>query len=323
MLTNFPVSAKAPAAAAVLAKNGLIQGYFRYTVGTRSLRELAKLWWQIARWRPQVLVYLGAARGIETAQRDWKFFRLCGIRRQVGVPLTEEMQANLEQAEHGGALEPEFERLARNLVELGDARVTSREAWDLRLTEAETSRARRALAAAAGRPILAVSVGTKVQAKDWGRHNWRELLRVVGAAHPEFVVAMTGAIEEFDASEYVAQGWREGAGPEALAINLCGTLTPRESAACFAQSKVFLGHDSGPMHLAATVGTPCVAVFAARNIPRVWYPQGDQHRVIYHAVNCMGCHLETCITERKKCLTSITVDEVARELYAALRLSPA
>jgi ADP-heptose:LPS heptosyltransferase len=72
------------------------------------------------------------------------------------------------------------------------------------------------------------------------------------------------------------------------------------------------------MHLAATVGTPCVAIFAARNIPRVWFPYGSGHRVVYHEVDCMGCKLETCIVEKKKCLTSITVAEVAMEVETAL-----
>jgi len=101
-------------------------------------------------------------------------------------------------------------------------------------------------------------------------------------------------------------------------INLCGQLTPRESAAVFARSRIFIGHDSGPMHLAAAVNTPCVAIFAARNIPRVWFPYGEQHRVLYHHVDCAGCELETCIVQKKKCLTSITVDEVLSEIRAVL-----
>jgi ADP-heptose:LPS heptosyltransferase len=72
------------------------------------------------------------------------------------------------------------------------------------------------------------------------------------------------------------------------------------------------------MHLAAAVQTPCVAVFAARNIPRVWFPYGKQHRVVYHKVDCAGCGLETCIIERKKCITSITVEEVLAQVRAAL-----
>jgi len=69
MLTNVPVSTKAAAAAAILEGSGLIQGYVRYSAGTRSVGELARLWWTIARWRPEVLVYLAGARGVDAARR--------------------------------------------------------------------------------------------------------------------------------------------------------------------------------------------------------------------------------------------------------------
>lgn len=316
MLTNFPVSVKAPAAAAILADNGLVQGYFRYAVATRSVRELLRLWWSLVRWRPEALVYLGPARGVEAARRDARFFRLCGIGEQVGVPLTEEMQVHLVQGD--GALEPECERLARNLAEFGDARVGEKEAWDLRLTDVERARATEALSVAGHRPVLAVSVGTKVQSKDWGRENWRALLARLGQMYPEHGLALMGAAEESQASEFAAAGWREGAGAGSVIINLCGRLTPRESAACFGRARLFLGHDSGPMHLAAAVGTTCVAIFAARNLPRVWFPYGERHRVVYHEVSCMGCGLETCIVEKKRCLTSIGVEEVVTEVRAVL-----
>jgi ADP-heptose:LPS heptosyltransferase len=309
MLTNFPVSVKAPAAKAILADNGLIHGYFRYVVGTRSVKELAALWWTLLCWRPEVLVYLGPRRGVAAARRDAQFFRLCGMRWQVGVPVNDEMQNWLLQPETG-QFEPESERLVRNISELGDAGIDSPAAWDLRLTAGEDARAAEALKPAGERPVLAVSVGTKVQSKDWGRENWRALLERLGSAFPECALALAGVQEENEASEFAADGWRAGAGDGACVVNLCGALTPRESAAVFARAKLFLGHDSGPMHLAAAVGTPCVAIFAARNIPRVWFPHGDRHRVIYHEVDCMGCGLETCIVQKKKCLTSITIEEV-------------
>lgn len=315
MLTNFPVNVKAPPAAAILEHSGLVHGYFRYAVGTRSPRVVLALWWQLLRWRPQVVVYLGSKRGVASAQRDAKFFRLCGLPRLIGVPDTEDMQENRwQQAEK--ALEPEGARLARNIAELGDARLDDPASWDLHLTEAELARAREALAGLAGRPIVAVSVGTKVQSKDWGRENWRALLNRVAALYPGYALALSGAPEESEASEFAAEGWRSASSQPV--VNLCGRLTPRESAAAFAQARVFLGHDSGPMHLAAAVQTPCVAIFAARNKPRVWFPYGNQHRVVYHQTDCWGCGLETCTIERKKCLTSITVDEVVVEVRAIL-----
>jgi hypothetical protein len=116
LLTNFPVNVKAPPAAAILENTNLVHGYFRYAARTRSPQELFSLWWQLLRWRPEVLIYMGPARGVESASRDARFFRLCGISRLIGVPVTEDMQQNRwQQSEQ--ALEPEGERLTRNLAQ--------------------------------------------------------------------------------------------------------------------------------------------------------------------------------------------------------------
>ena len=315
MLTNVPVNSKAPSAAAVLDRTGLVDSYFEYPLKTRSLRELVSLWWRLVLWRPQVVVYLAASRGINAAKRDARFFKLCGIPRQVGVPLTDAMQKNL-LAEGDGSLEPEANRLLRNLSSLGDGRVNSPASWDLRLTQAEIAKARELLAPSEGMALIAVSVGTKVQSKDWGAANWRALLLEMAKLYQGYALVMCGAAEEFAVSEAAAEGW--SATSPNTAINLCGKLTPRESAAVFAEAKIFIGHDSGPMHLAAAVQTPCVAIFSARTKPRVWFPYGTQHRVVYHQVDCWGCRLETCVIEKKKCLTSISVAEVMAEIGAVL-----
>ncbi len=317
MLTNFPVNVKAPPAAAILENTDLIHGYFRYAAGTRSFRELFRLWSQLLRWRPEVLVYMAASRGIAPARRDAAFFRLCGIRRFVGVPLTLGMQEN-HWTDTDQAFEPEAVRLARNLAELGDASLDNPVSWDLQLTPDENARAKEVLISTVGFPLMAVSVGTKRQSKDWGRENWRNLLAKLSAEYPGYALALCGASDESEASEFAAGGWRQSSSNPDLVVNLCGLLTPRESAAVLSQAQIFIGHDSGPMHLAAAVQTPCVAIFSARNKPRVWFPYGKQHRVLYHKVDCWGCNLEICVTERKKCLTSITVDEVLAQVHHLL-----
>jgi heptosyltransferase-3 len=316
LLTNFPVNVKAAAAAAILENTDLIHGYFHYVAGTRNPLELFPLWWELARWRPQILVYLGAKRGIESARRDAAFFRLCGIQRLIGVPLTEDMQQNRWQ-EREQSFEPEADRLSRNIAELGNANLDGPESWDLHLTSAEYGKAAEVLQPVVGRPLIAVSVGTKRQSKDWGRENWRSLLSTLVQRYPNYALVLVGSSEESEASEYAADGWRQHTTP-APTVNLCGCLSPRESAAVLARASIFLGHDSGPMHLASAVQTPCVAVFSARNKPRVWFPYGKQHRVLYHRVDCWGCNLETCIVEKKKCLTSISPDEVLAQIETLL-----
>ncbi len=312
LLTNSPVSTKAPAAAAVLDGSGLIGSYERYTIGMRNPLDLLALAWRIRRFRPDALIYLAASRGVSVARRDANFFRwMCGIRTSIGVPLTEDMQQPREDA--SGASEPEASRLARNLSTLGDAALEDPGSWSLRLTSSEQARADGELLPLAGKQFIAVSVGTKVQAKDWGPPNWRALLERLTQIYPGMGLVLAGAPEESAASEFAAAAWT--AGP---VINLCGKLTPRESAAAFSRAALFIGHDSGPMHLAASVQTPCVAIFAARNKPRVWFPFGGQHRILYHRVDCWGCGLETCLEQRRKCLLSITVDEVVNAVREAL-----
>jgi ADP-heptose:LPS heptosyltransferase len=188
--------------------------------------------------------------------------------------------------------------------------------WDLGLTLDEHKRAAEALEPVQGRPLLACCVGTKVQAKDWGADNWRSVLATLAAELPQYGLVLVGAGEETAVSDRVAAAWT------GRSVNLCGKLLPRESAAVLARAKLFVGHDSGPMHLAAAVGTPCVAVFAARNKPRTWFPWGSQHEVIYHRTDCWGCDLETCIEQKKKCLTSILPAEVLGVVHRVLaRLS--
>lgn len=324
LLTSFPPNAKAPASSAVLEGTGLTHGYFRYNYGTRNVVELIRLWWQLLRWRPDVLVYMSGRSSIAAARRNALFLKLCGAPHMVGVPLTEEMQhcrrepdlAEVTAYERGQMYEHESARLVRNLAELGDARLDDPESWDLRLTPAERVRAAEALASLSGAPFFAVSFGTKNQSNDWEPQNWHALLARMAVAYPGHGLVLCGAPVEAELSEAAAGIWRQHS--QHSALNLCGQLSPRESAAVFERAQAFLGHDSGPMHLAAAVQTPCVGIYGSRNFAGIWFPYGKKHRVLYHHVDCEGCRLQTCIVEQKKCVLSITADEVLAALAKTL-----
>jgi ADP-heptose:LPS heptosyltransferase len=48
-----------------------------------------------------------------------------------------------------------------------------------------------------------------------------------------------------------------------------------------AGSRVFIGHDSGPLHLAASVGVVCVGLYGNRHQPRMWHPCRSGHHIIH------------------------------------------
>ena len=311
-LTNLISNAKASHMSAIVGDSGLIQDYISYPPGLRNIRQITKLRAQIRSVRPDILVYLAAPRGQIQAFRDALFFKSCGISRLIGIPYTKNLQYN-KWLPDKQCYEHEAARLARCVSSLGDARLDDPRSWNLHLTDLEKARAEEMLSRIdVGARIIACCVGAKVDVKNWGMKNWQILIGDLFRDYNEAVLMFVGAKTEFGESEVIGQFW------SGQKVNLCGALTPRESAAALSKAEVFIGHDGGPMHLAATVGTPCVAIFSARNKPGTWFPFGSGHRVIYHKTECYGCGLEVCELEKKKCITSIRVDEVMAAVHELL-----
>jgi heptosyltransferase-3 len=302
MLTNRPVHVKAPSVRSVIGESGLVHDYINYTVGTRNLSELARMWWQIRQYAPDILIYLAAPRGEKAIKRDQSFFRLCGIRTIIGAPLGD--LASPRYNEQTGMWEHEALRLTRTIAPLGDANPSDLANWDLKWTDAELREANETLAPLGGQQFLVAGIGTKMQAKDWGVEKWGALIRQMALRFPRHALVFVGAKDDSELSDRVAGGW------QGETLNLCGRLAPRETAAVLRHAELFLGPDSGPMHLAAAVGTPCAIAFSARGKPGPWYPYGAGHQVVYHKTDCYGCNLETCIEQQRKCLESIQVDEM-------------
>lgn len=76
-------------------------------------------------------------------------------------------------------------------------------------------------------------------------------------------------------------------------------------------------NDSGPMHLAAALGVPCVALFGPTD-PRRTAPAGAGHRVLSTARWCSPCFRRRCPLLHHRCLRDLTVDQVAAACGAAL-----
>jgi hypothetical protein len=306
VLTNCPVSSKAPPVSSVLTGTGLVHGFFHYPLGTRDPRELWKLRAELGNWKPDLLVYLAEARGLMQTLRDLVFFRCCGVRSQ----RRPKRRACSDLFVH------EAERLIDRIRELGSIDLSDQQYWDLKLTDQEASVGREATAWLTPRSLVACSVGTKVQTKFWGEQNWKRLLDELAFRYPQSGLMLLGSREERELSDRVSDAWK------GRAVNLCGVLSPRESAAAAKCATIVIGHDSGPMHLAASVGTPCVAIFSARELPGVWYPYGVRHQVIYHHTECFGCRLDECIENQMKCIRSISVEEVVQKVETVLQANP-
>ena len=102
-------------------------------------------------------------------------------------------------------------------------------------------------------------------------------------------------------------------------LNLAGRLSIKELGAVAARAQLFVGVDSMPMHLAAAMGTPTVALFGPSGEAQ-WGPWNADSRVVSTTHSCRPCGLDGCGGGKvSDCLTTLPVDAVhaaARELLA-------
>ena len=91
------------------------------------------------------------------------------------------------------------------------------------------------------------------------------------------------------------------------AVNLGGRTMLRELACIYREAALLVTTDSGPMHLAAAVGTPIVALFGPTDPARTG-PYGPGHRIIRKGLSCSPCFRKRCETPR--CMADISVEEV-------------
>jgi ADP-heptose:LPS heptosyltransferase len=263
ILTNQPVSGKAAPAMAILENSGLCDEAISYPVETRNPYDLLTVWQMIREKRPRILFNLAAGRGFLKSVRDQLFFRACGIQNIVGTPW--HRRDFLCQPVNDGEMEPESQRLASRLASLGAMDLADRRFWDLRLTQMERNQALDLLPAKLKRFIVA-SVGTKLPVKDWGEANWEKLLVLLSKKIPGITLILLGAPDEWERSERLRNAWT------GQSLNLSGKTSPRISAAILERCGLFIGHDSGPMHLASAVGAPTLGLFSWQNPPGQWFP---------------------------------------------------
>jgi heptosyltransferase-3 len=102
----------------------------------------------------------------------------------------------------------------------------------------------------------------------------------------------------------------------AALTDLVGQLSLKELAALTARARAFVGVDSAPMHIAAAVGTPTVALFGPSG-EKEWGPWGVASRIVVSDAHpCRPCGIDGCGGGKvSECLTTLPVDRV----HAAFR----
>ena len=302
---------------ALLEGSGLVDGFIRYSIGYSLKEKLlaaldkCSLLLKLRRHKFDMVIHLEP--GMKTPRqrwRDWVFFRLAGIRKQISCSAFRRPvdRSNSFMVEH------ESDFFLRALRAQGiDVPSRGRGCMDLGLGKGETQEVQSWLKSqdsALGSQVstlrsiytVAVGVGSKMQSKLWPIERYQQVLERLVAEHQIMPVFFGGAEDASVADDLIH---KLGVG-----LNACGKLSLRGSARALEECAFYLGNDTGTMHLAVATGLKCIAIFSARDIPGKWYPYGEGHKVHRVAVDCQGCMLYECHEEDRKCLMAVQPEEV-------------
>ena len=104
-------------------------------------------------------------------------------------------------------------------------------------------------------------------------------------------------------------------------VDLAGQLSLRELAALTARARLFFGVDSAPMHIAAAMGTPVVALFGPSG-EKEWGPWRVAQRVVHSDHSCRPCGNDGCGGGKvSECITLLPVEPVLAAANELLSLA--
>ncbi len=282
---------------------------------TELLRLVPSLGRKLRRLRPNTVYNLAQARTRWQSQRDRLFFGMVVGAVDYHAPEPEKCHNWIERGTDRSRALPEWLRL---LSAVPGPHRTPNGALDV--PEDARRRAREILNGAwdgESKRMIVVAPGSKMPAKRWPVEYYATLLQELARRRPGVRYLVMG-----DGND-VALGEALVAENPTGCVNLAGRLSIMEAAAILQVCSLFVGNDTGTMHLAAAVGTPCIAIFSARDQEGAWEPFGEGHRVFRLSPPCAGCMLEVCTTNRSRCLTGIDPGSVVDAAESMLSMQQA
>jgi heptosyltransferase I len=163
---------------------------------------------------------------------------------------------------------------------------------------------------------IAIHPGARWRNKRWPAEFFAELVRRLAANYSDLRFVVLGGPEDRDLGETLSCANQE------RCLDLTGKTSLPEMVEWIRLSVLLVTNDTGPMHAAAALGKPVVAVFGPTE-PKRTGPYGQAHKVLQADLACVPCLKPHCAHVKPlECLRSISPDTVYAQVQEQLRLPP-
>lgn len=226
-----------------------------------------------------------------------------GARVRIGFHRRNSKEANYLCNTHTIAPVPNFSLKLRQYLSFAGALGLADDGvhFDLRLRDVEQQRVDRLLADTP-RPFVAFFVGSRWSSRFWFPTATAEVARTLWREYAAGTVLLGGRSEAAFASRVSA------ALGNVQATDLSGRTSVRDLIGIFSRARLGIGPDSGPMHIAAAVGTPVISLWGATS-PIRSAPWGSKDFVLGGRAACSPCYTRNCKIGRA-CMRRISPERV-------------
>jgi ADP-heptose:LPS heptosyltransferase len=166
--------------------------------------------------------------------------------------------------------------------------------------------------------VIHVSAGNPF--RRWPPASFQAVTEALVRRDPARRILLTSGPSDADAARQIAAGARESLGDLAGAVPDLGEFDLHELRAIIARAAVYIGGDSGPLHVAATTTVPVVALLGP-TLPERSKPWRDARyhvETLDHALPCRPCHQRVCEPGDFRCLTWTSADQVIQAAERAI-----
>ena len=165
------------------------------------------------------------------------------------------------------------------------------------------------------RSLIVVHPGCSMPARTYP---WEMYVEVIKLLIQQFqaLIIITGAQEEQELVGRIQNALT--ADEKAETVGLAGVLPFPELCALIEQADLMITNNTGPMHIAAALKTPTIALFALTNPPEQWGPWMVPHRQLYHEVACRICYSRICPYQHE-CLRLVSPQLVVEAVNSLLQ----
>lgn len=175
----------------------------------------------------------------------------------------------------------------------------------------------------AGHALVVVHVSAGNAFRRWPLSSFVELADRLAAGGRNRRIILTSGPSEAAAAADVVRAVRERRPEAPEAVRTCGDMSLDELHALIGRARLYIGGDSGPLHVASTTATPIVGLYGptlpVRSAP--WRdPRAYSAAVDVGQLPCRPCEQRVCAPGDFRCLTHITVDAVVAAAERALAL---